>query len=71
MNKFMHKDIPCKRECPERSPTCHGKCERYLEWVESRKPELEAKAAIKAAEDNYIAHCKERDARFKKKYGRK
>lgn len=71
MNKFMHKDNPCKRDCAERSPTCHAKCERYLEWVESRKPELEAKAAKQTAENNYIGYVKARDARFKKRYGRK
>ena len=23
---------PCKRDCPDRSPTCHTSCERYREY---------------------------------------
>lgn len=25
---------PCKRNCRERSATCHGECEKYKEWRE-------------------------------------
>ena len=31
---------PCDRNCPERSATCHGKCEKYaayVAWNEERK----------------------------------
>ena len=30
-------EIPCPRDCPERSPTCHGTCERYAAAVEREK----------------------------------
>lgn len=23
-------ESPCKPDCPERSPTCHGECDRYF-----------------------------------------
>ena len=31
--------IPCIRECPDRSPTCHGKCEKYQDFVKDREKE--------------------------------
>lgn len=30
-------DNPCRRECPDRSPTCHGGCDKYREWAEARE----------------------------------
>ena len=32
----MTKDAPCLG-CQERYPGCHGSCERYLEYQQSRK----------------------------------
>ena len=26
--------MPCFKECPGRSPTCHGECEPYLKFYE-------------------------------------
>ena len=34
-------DSPCK-ECQNRFPGCHGKCERYIEWQCRRKQERTA-----------------------------
>ena len=34
-------DNPCVRECPDRSPTCHGTCEKYTEWRKQHNRELE------------------------------
>lgn len=31
------KDYPCKRECAERSETCHGDCERYKQYRAARE----------------------------------
>lgn len=35
---------PCKRNCPNRSPTCHAECEDYLafnEWcIKQRKERM-------------------------------
>ena len=33
----MHKPSPCKPDCPNRSPVCHGTCEKYIEWFDRRK----------------------------------
>jgi hypothetical protein len=30
---------PCKKDCPRRSPTCHGKCEKYLDFSRERQAE--------------------------------
>ena len=30
----MLKAIPCSQDCPDRSPTCHAKCERYARYVD-------------------------------------
>lgn len=27
-------DNPCKRDCPERSPTCHSTCPKYATYRE-------------------------------------
>lgn len=39
----IDKDCPCKRDCPERSDICHGKCKRYNEWSDRRKAALDEK----------------------------
>ena len=28
---------PCEKNCPDRSPTCHGECEKYLEYYAHRR----------------------------------
>ena len=33
----------CERDCPDRSPSCHGTCEKYLQFHEDRKAQNEAK----------------------------
>ena len=25
-------ETPCKKNCPNRNPYCHGSCEDYLNW---------------------------------------
>ena len=27
---------PCELHCPDRSPECHGKCEKWLEYEKER-----------------------------------
>ena len=34
-------DNPCKRDCPKRSPTCHGSCPEYADYRESLDKENE------------------------------
>lgn len=32
--------MPCDRKCPDRNATCHGSCQKYIDWkafLESRK----------------------------------
>lgn len=28
---------PCAKDCPERSPTCHGSCKRYADFAAYRE----------------------------------
>jgi len=28
---------PCKKDCPDRSPTCHAECEAYLAFFHHNK----------------------------------
>ena len=37
----IRNDSPCDRDCPERSPTCHGSCERYAVYDRERKQRRE------------------------------
>ena len=71
MNKNMHKDNPCKRDCAKRSPTCHAECKEYLEFHEERKKELTEKDKQREFENNYREHVKARSARLYKirRYG--
>ena len=66
MNKNMHTENPCKRDCAERSPTCHAHCEKYRGWVESRKPELKARAQRQTAESHYLDYVNARNERLRK-----
>lgn len=44
-------DCPCKRACPERTPECHGQCERYTEWRKKRDASLVEKNQRQASKD--------------------
>lgn len=43
--------IPCGKECPDRSPTCHGECEKYAEFV--RLNELRKAGKLEKLETDY------------------
>lgn len=43
------KSNPCKKDCPERSATCHATCEKYSEFSEENRKEKE-----KIKKENYI-----------------
>ena len=32
---------PCVKDCPDRTPGCHAKCEKYLAWKAEREELLE------------------------------
>lgn len=38
---MMDKDNPCKRDCPDRSATCHAECERYAAYWKQKREENE------------------------------
>ena len=45
-------DVPCVKDCPDRSPTCHGTCEKYAAYAAWCEEEREARAkrnALKGA----------------------
>lgn len=31
------KDMPCRKDCPKRTETCHASCEAYTEWSNRRR----------------------------------
>ena len=47
------KRSPCKKDCPDRSATCHAECEPYLDFVRARHEERERIHKMKVA-DGYI-----------------
>lgn len=47
---FLTKDIPCKRDCPNRAPECHSTCQAYMEWRSSRDKTLADKQKQAAVE---------------------
>lgn len=32
---------PCVKDCPDRQPGCHAKCEKYLAWKAEREELLQ------------------------------
>ena len=44
---------PCKKDCPDRSPTCHSECEPYLKFYEHNK-EKNRKNLIKSQIGTYV-----------------
>ena len=36
----IDQDCPCERNCPERTPECHGGCERYAKWRKKKDAEI-------------------------------
>lgn len=41
---------PCTKDCPDRSGTCHGSCQKYLEFVEANELFKAERANIKDVE---------------------
>lgn len=48
--------IPCNKMCTERTPTCHGECIRYKDWVEARKKLRE----IQISKEEYEKYIKQK-----------
>lgn len=45
--------IPCKKDCPRRSATCHAECEDYLAFVEDTRQRREQRR-LKRITDGYV-----------------
>ena len=41
-------DNPCVKECPDRTATCHGTCERYARYAAWCEEQREARAKRQA-----------------------
>ena len=52
-------DIPCVKECPDRTEDCHGHCERYAAYAAWRKEEREKKQK-RAEEEAALNHGRRR-----------
>ncbi len=46
---------PC-RECKERTPTCHGTCELYIEWFKENEKIKKKKKSIEGKHRDYFYH---------------
>jgi hypothetical protein len=54
---------PCEKNCPNRSPTCHGKCEKYQLFFKERIKENEERHRINSINyDNEIVRKAVKDA---------
>lgn len=60
---MIDKQIPCTRDCPERSPTCKCTCEKWAAW-DAIKRERYAKRK-KLLESNPIGPAKAANAKRK------
>jgi hypothetical protein len=45
---------PCKRDCPDRSPTCHSTCKKYREYQQTVAWQRELREAER---ESMSAHC--------------
>ena len=55
---LKNNDCPCTKDCPDRSPTCHGTCPKYKAWVEKR--EAKKKAAAVDRERYALTHSQKK-----------
>lgn len=62
----MANNSPCKG-CTERTPTCHGSCERYSKF----RRELDEIKAIKNAENDYRGYIEDAVIKSRKRTHRK
>lgn len=68
---FIKRDeIPCARDCPERSATCHIECPRYKKWHDQRSAELRDIYKKKDLERKMLDYEVSRKEKFKRRAGR-
>lgn len=64
----MRPKQPCPKECPDRSPECRGKCEKWLTYEKALHEFY--KERVEAYNQAYILNEIERDRYLKLKTGR-
>lgn len=61
---------PCKRDCPERSATCHSTCERWATYEKARNAEYAERARQRAVDDGVFAQKEKIKMKNYKKSGK-
>lgn len=54
---------PCTKNCPDRSPSCHGACEKYARfaaWCEHKRQERHQEAIVKQIVIDMVLRCQKR-----------
>ena len=67
---MKREDNPCKRDCPERSATCHIGCRRYKDWHNQRVAELRDIYKKKDLERKMVDYEVSRKEKFKRRAGK-
>ena len=62
--RYIPKDIPCKRDCENRTPGCHDGCRKYIEWKHEKLKQAEIQRKERAVNSEAIEQ-------IKKIYGKK
>ena len=57
-NYFNVRNIPCKKDCPDRNAECHSVCKAYQEWKDNRDLLLAEKNRQKTIEQEGIEQTK-------------
>lgn len=62
------KNIPCRKDCEERSAECHGKCERYLAWKQAKAYEREQANIQRMRKNNHYTYKVAKIAREERRH---
>lgn len=62
---------PCRPDCQDRSPTCHGNCERYRQYFDDTAAEREKRFRKKDADGFYYEYQRELTERLRRSGGKK
>lgn len=63
---FVLIENPCKPECAERSPTCHGNCEKYQAYAQNREEYREFIRNAKKYDREFRGYMNEQSAKVRK-----
>ena len=58
---------PCGRDCPDRSETCHGTCEKYKAFYSENAERLARKRRILDADNDFTAYSIDAQRNMKRK----